>query len=145
VASFVHNCGQPEPLITVDSNKPASRLILPWDLLALQGYDSGPSDASRRELIENESWNKENPVQYILDHLSKNNLHFAGLIKNDSLLRFGCLDHSIPSFDLYTDLCQPNQTLPFFAPSATIPYSRVAEELFFLKVDGLRRSFLPLL
>lgn len=62
----------------------------------------------------------------------------------------------MPCYDSYGGLHEVNGaplTLsgPFFSFASTgpagfpRPYCQVGEELFFFKVDGLRRSFLPLL
>lgn len=59
----------------------------------------------------------------------------------------------MPCFDLYVGLNGAPLTLsdpPFSSTSPSLDslprsYCQVGEELFFFKVDGLRRSFLPLL
>jgi hypothetical protein len=132
------------------------RLILPWDVLALQGFESAAGQRTSEEAkAEAEKisriWNKENPLGYIAEYLSRANLHSAGLIKNDGSFS----DHSIPALDLHTDMSAEGAGAIFGGPACESseqgldniprPYSKVAEELFFPKVDGLRRSFPPLL
>ncbi len=103
-------------------------------------------------------------MELVAELLGRGNLHFAGLITSasstsgvdkSSPLSSGLLVHSMPSLDLYVGPNGAPLTLsgPFLGRSAAArsldsiprPYCQVGEELFFLKVDCLRRSFLPLL
>ncbi len=139
-----------------------SRLILPWDILALQGFElpvfnkdgvlchSNKTHISTYEVVTKE-WNKENPLGSIIKFLGKGNLHFAGLIsssvKSSSFSSPNSLTHLMPCFDLYNDLYDVNSVSSslsnsFFNFSFNNWPHTVGENFFFFKVDGLRSYYL---